>query len=320
MARAEVSETREILFDVASQSLEREFDRPLTSVTSVSVWPMSTDDTATAESATTGSASVDSATEATTAAAGYGQTDRTKLAMASTAGFAVGRRGYISVNGISETFEIERVHTNTAIYTRHPLVNAYASGATVNMSTRATIAMSDTWTAAVENLSRSADPSPGYRERWVVVHADDSSVGVYYRNFDLVRYPSVPPVSPLDVDIASPGWIDRLPADYRDSQGRPLIVEAMRAVRLRLYGMGIADQTLRNHEAYAALVTAQAIRNGIRESGLRGADVALALDIAAKEVDAMFAALVESPRLAVDTTGGGGATTTTAQARRVFSR
>ena len=105
MAGAEVS-TQEILFGVASQSLELVVDRPLTSITSCSVWPIGTDDTATAESATTGSPAVDTATEATTAAAGSGQTDPTKLTMASTAGFVVGRRGYISVNGSAETFEI----------------------------------------------------------------------------------------------------------------------------------------------------------------------------------------------------------------------
>jgi hypothetical protein len=312
--------TQEILFAVASQSLVLEVDRPLSSVTSVSVWPMGTDDTATAESATTGSAAVDTATEATTAAAGYGQTDRTKLTMASTTGFVVGRRGYISVNGISETFEIERIHTNTAIYTRHPLVNAYASGATVDMTTRATISVSDTWAAAVANLSPTADPNPSYRVRWVVVHADDSSTAVYLRNFDLVRYPSAPPVSPLDVDAAHPGWIDSLSKDDKPSQGRRLIVEATRFVRLDLYHRGLADQALRTAETFAALVIDRAVLAKIEDAALRGADVAAALDVATKRYDRRLAGLVDSPRLAVDLTGGGAATTKAGRAERVLRR
>lgn len=311
--------TQEILFGVASQTLELEVDRPMSSVTSVSVWPTGTDDTATAESATTGSASVDAATEATTAAAGYGQTDRTKLTMASTAGFAVGRRGYISVNGIAETFEIERIHTNTAIYTRHPLVNAYASGATVDMTTRATIAVSDTWAALVEKLSPTANPNPGYRVRWVVVHTD-STVAVYLRNFDLVRYPAAPPVSPLDVDAAHPGWIDKLHPDYRDSQGRPLIVEATRNVRLDLWHRSIADQALRTGEVFAALVIDRAVLASIEHAAMRGADVGQALDVAKDRYDRSLAGLVDSPVLAVDTSGAGAATTTRGSAERLLCR
>lgn len=320
MAGAEVS-TQEILFGVASQSLVLEVDRPLSSITSVSVWPTGSDDTATAESATTGSAAIDTATEATTAEAGLGQSDPRKLAMASTAGFVAGRRGYVSVNGISETFEIARIHANTAIYARHPLTNAYASGATVDMTTRATISVSDTWAALVGKLSQAADPNPSYRVRWVVVHADDSSTGIYFRNADLVRYPSAPPVSPLDVDAAHPGWIaEMLPTDYRASQGRPLIVEATRLVRLDLWGRGIADRTLRSGEAYAALVIDRTVWATIEAGGLRGADVGQALAVAKDRYDRRLAGLVDSPRLAIDTTGGGGATTTKGKGKEVFTR
>ena len=312
--------TQEILFGVASQSFELVADRPLASITSVSVWPVGSADTATAESATTGSAAVDSATEATTAAAGRDQTDKTKLTMASTAGFVAGRRGYIAVNGISETFEIARVHTNTAIYTRHPLVNAYASGATVDMTTRATISVLDSWAADVGNLSPTADPNPSYRVRWVVVHADDSTTAVYDRYFDLVRYPSSPPVGPLDVDRARPGWIDSLPADYKASQGRPLIVEATRAVRLDLYHRGIADQALRNGEVYEALVIDRAVWASVEARAIRGGDVGQGLEVAKDRYDRRLAGLVDSPRLSLDLTGGGGTTTKTGRSEPLWVR
>ena len=312
--------TQEVFFNITGQSLVLEVDRPLTSITSVSVWPVGSDDTATAELATTGAAAVDTATEATTAAAGNGQTDTTKLTMASTAGFVAGRRGYISVNGINETFEIARVHTNTAIYTRHPLVNAYASGATVDMTTRATISVDSTWVALVNKLSPTADPNPSYRERWVVVHADDSTTEVYDRYLDLVRYASRPPVSPLDIDRAFTGWIDSLPADYRSSQGRPLIVDATRAVRLDLYHRGIADQAIRNGEVYAALVIDRAVWASLEARGLRGGDVAVALEIAKDRYDRRLAGLVDSPRLSLDLSGGGATSTKTGRSDPLWAR
>lgn len=312
--------TQEILFGVTGQTLVLEVDRPITSVTSVTVYQIGTDDTGTPEVATTGSASVDSATEATTASAGIGQTDRTKLTVASTAGFAAGRRGLISKAGRSETFEIARVDTNTAIYTRHPLVNAYASGATVDMTTRATIAVLDAWAATLNKLSPTWSPNPSYRVRWEVVHADDSATEVYDRYFDLVRYGARPPVSPLDVDRARPGWIDSLSTDYKASQGRQLITEATRLVRLDLYHRGLADQAIRNGEVFAALVIDRAVLAQVEDNGLRGADVTQALEIASERYDRRLKGLVDSPRLALDQTGGGAATTKTGRSDRVLRR
>lgn len=310
--------SQDIIFGVSGQVLVLEADVPIASVTSVSVWDSASPDTTTAESATTGSAAVDSATEFTTAASGYGQTDATEMAMASTAGFVAGRRGYISGAGMSETFEIERVDT-AAIYARRPLVNAYASGATVNMTTRATIAVASAWASDTGNLSAAMDPNPAYRVRWeVVTIAGDTAV--YFRNFDLVRYPSSPPVSPLDVDRAHPGWIDALPPDYRASQGRPLIEEATRLVRLDLYSRRLADQALRTGEVYAALVIDRAVWSVIEANGMRGGEVATALAIAKDRYDRRLAGLVESAVLAVDSSGGGASTSTTASAVRMYVR
>lgn len=313
--------TQEILYDVASQSLAFEFDRPVSSVTSVAVYELDAGDDTTAESATTGSAAVDTATEATTAAAGASEADPAKLTVASTAGFVAGRRAYISGGGLSETFEIARISTNAALYARHPLVNDYATGATVDMSTRVTISVSDTWAADKNNISPSFNPNPRYRVRIVLVHGDDSTTAVYLRNFDLVRYPSAPPVSPLDVDRAHPGWIDRLPPDYRDSQGRPLIVEATRDVRFDLWHRGIADQALRSGEAFAALVIARAVLASIEANARLGSDAAIAAYPIAKDgYDRRLAGLVDSPRLALDDSGSGAAATKTGSSEPVWMR
>lgn len=312
--------TQEVLYAVTGQYLVLEVDRPLTSITSVAVYELDGSDTSTAESATTGSASVDSATESTTAAAGAGQTDPTKITMASTAGFVAGRRAYISKAGLSETFEIARIDSNTAIYARHPLVNAYASSATVDMTTRATIGVDSAWVAESGNVSPNFNPNARYRVRWVVVHADDSTTAVYFRNMDLVRYPSAPPVSPLDVDTAHPGWLDALPSDHRSSQGRQLIIEATRAVRFDLYARALADQAVRNAEVYAALVIDRAVMASVESNGLRGADVALALDIATRRYERRLAGLVDSRVLALDTSGDGAAATKTGVGQSVWSR
>jgi hypothetical protein len=312
--------TQEVLFGVTSQSLVLEVDRPLSAITSVTVWSIQADDTSPAESATTGSPAIDSATEATTAAAGASEDDPTLLTVASTAGFVAGRRYRISGAGHAETFELARIATG-ALYARHPLVNSYASGATIDATLRATQGLLDSWAADLTKLSPTANPNPTYRVKWVVTHADDSSVGVYFRNFDLVRYPSSPPVSPLDVDRADPGWLDRLPEDYRDDQGRALIVEATRDVRLDLWHRGIADQALRSGEAFAALVIARSILAAIEANARRGSDLAItAYPVAKDAYDRRLAGLVDSPTLALDKTGAGGATTLTGRSAPLTRR
>ena len=197
--------TQEILLGVTGQTLVLTVDRPLTSVTSVSVYELGGDDTSTAEAATTGSAAVDTATEATTAAAGASQTDPTKMTVASTAGFVAGRRYLISKSGVSEPFELERVDSNAALYARHPLGNDYASGATVDGTLRATISVDNTWAADATNLSAALNPNPRYRVRWVVVHSDTSDTVAHLRNLDLVRYGAVPTVLGLDADEVAIG-------------------------------------------------------------------------------------------------------------------
>lgn len=300
-------ETQEILFGLAGQSLVLTTNRPITSVTSVAVYQMDWTDLSTAEVATTGSAAVDTATEATTAAAGDGEADPRKMTVASTTGFVAGRRYLISKGGRSEEFEADRIDPNVAIYARHPLANAYASGATLDGSLRASIGVDATWVADTNKVSFNISPNPRYRVRWVVVHADDSSTAVHERNFDVVRYAANPTVSPIDVNDAFPGWLDNLTADDRASRGKFLIAEAAKSIKFRLYGEGLADQGLRNAEVFADLVKAQAIVELIEGNGLNGADIAGPLKIARDRVDALFERLVATPVLAFDATGAGGA-------------
>lgn len=312
--------TQELLFGVASQTLVLTVDRRLQSITSVTVYELDADDTSTPEAATTGAAAIDTGTEALTVAAGPAQADARKMTMASTIGFLDGRRYMITGGGKSEVFEVDGVPSSTVLYTRTPLWNDYAIGATITATLRAVIYVDDAWAADVNNLSPAGNPNARYRVRWVVVDYDTGDTLVYLRNLDLVRYGATPQVGGLDVDNAFPGWLDSLPPDHQKSRGRILIEQATEGVRFRLYGLGVADQALRNAEVFAGLVKAQAIVEGIEANGLRGADVAGPLAIAKARVDGLFARLVETPVLALDTAGAGGATTKTGAVLPLWSR
>jgi hypothetical protein len=314
-----VTSTQELLLGVASQSLVLDSPRPLTSITSVAIYELDADDTGVAEVATNGSAAVDTATEATTAAAGSDQADPQALTVASTAGFVAGRRYQIAKAGVSESFELESIGSGS-LRVRRPLLNAYASGATLSAPYRATIAMLDAWTADLSNLSANTNPNPRYRARVVAVAADTSETFIFYVNFDLVPLLVLPRVDPLDVENAYPGWLDALPTDDRATQGRYLIAEASRLLRADLFRHGVADRGLRNAEVHARLTIARTMWLTVESATIRGAANADQLAAAKGAYDRQIAALVESPVLAVDRDGGGAATSTTERSRPLWTR
>ncbi len=307
MAGAEVTiTTQELIFGVTGQSLILDVVEPLSTIVSVAVHRAGDDDTVTALSATTGSASIALPSEAITVAAGRGQVNPKKLTMLDTNGFSAGLRyRIVGTDGIQETFEIDGTPSTTVIYTRHPLRNAYAIGASLRGDLRATQAVLDSWAADVTWICPSLSPNPGYRVRWQILDAN-SATQVYDRNFDLVRYPSVNPVGPIDVDDAYHGWLDSLPPDHQVNRGASLIAEAHRQIKIDLYRHGIADQALRNVEVFAALIIARA--------------GALTGRAPKSDYTDLIAGLVESPALQIDKTGGGGATTNQGRGARMYSR
>ena len=322
--------TQEVLFGVTGQSLVLELDEPIISVASVTVFEATGDDTGSTESATTGSSSIGSVAVSTDAAAGPSTSTPTRLSFGSAdiSGLVTGRRYIITIDGATGGTEMETVivesidtlePTTQYVYTRHPLVNDYEAGASIYSSNRATIAVSDSWSADTTSLSPAFSPNPRYRVKWVVSVGQQAEKRVVYTNLDLVRYSSAALVSPVDVDDAFPGWLDRLPPDHRKSQGRALIAEAVRSVKLDLYHRGIADQALRNAEVHAALVIDRTILATAEDNALRGAPSVGALEMAQARYDRRLAGLVDSPRLALDTTGGGAAKTETA-GRRLYLR
>lgn len=320
-------QAQELLFGVASQSLVLESPRPLASVSSCSLFEANSDDTGTAESATSGNPAVGSAVLSTTsdAAAGASQTDPRKVSVVASAGFVVGRRYYISKAGAGEAFELARNDTaNNDLYARQPLLNDYATGATVADSLRATQAVTDAWCAERGNVSANLSSTARYRARWVVTYATlDGTTGatdVLYTNVDLLRYASAPPVSPLDVDAAFPGWLDGLDPDSRDTQGDALIREAVRLVKIDLLRGSIPDQAIRNAEVHSDGVIRRCVYERVKSNAIRGGASDMQVRIAHDHYREWLDGLIAAPVVAIDPTGGGGAKSTTASTAPLFAR
>jgi hypothetical protein len=251
---------QDIAFDVASQTVT--FDCPEgrpSSVTSATVyrWDSSDDN---AESGVIGSPSVETNPNTTIdAASGYGQTDPRKLNVTATTGMEVGRT-YLATtaDGARDWFEAMEIDSGNYVIARHPLHNAYASADTVQ-STRITATVDPTWVADDSNII-DAGPNPAYRIRWVYVVSSKTYVADTY--FSLVRYPGAHGVRPQDVELTHPGWLDRLPTDHRVDQGRRLIDEAYRAVKIDLHAVWTDDAMTANTEIIDELTRYRCIEAG----------------------------------------------------------
>jgi hypothetical protein len=297
--------TQDITFAASSASLVFDCPDGRPSAVTFTVRQATADDTSTAETALTGSASVETNPNTTiTAAAGASQPDPTALTLNSGTGVAIGRTCRITDDdtGVYEDFTFRSVN-GTAAKTTRPLKNDYTASATV-VSTRATQAFDTTWLADIGNLSPGDDPNPKYR-----VHVSATVGGVaqvYAVYFDLVRYPARHGVLPTHVDERFPGWLDTLPPDYQADQGRMLIERAWRQLRMDLYQDRRADQAMRNAEAIAELVMTRAMLLKIDDDILRGADVdERRLTRAQDFYKQRYNSLIRSPVMPVDTSGGG---------------
>jgi hypothetical protein len=76
---------------------------------------------------------------------------------------------------------------------------------------------------------------------------------------DVCRYPGQHAVSPLDVDRLVPGWLDALPPEHREDQGRRLIQEAFTEVDIDLHEIGVGAENIRHTDIMAELVKRKAV-------------------------------------------------------------
>lgn len=248
---------QDILFGVSSQTLV--FDAPEgrpSSVTSVDVraWNASDDDSD--EFTLTGSVEANPNTTLD-GAAGPSQTNPRNVPLTATTGIEIGRAYLIAhaTSALKEWAEVESITSADSVTVRHPLHNDYAATATFQ-STRITASVDNTWAADETNILDSG-ANPMYRVRWVYVVGGVTYVADTY--FNLVRYGARHGVVPQDVDLLFNGWLDALPTDYRNDQGRKLIEDAYRAVKIDLHGINLDDAAIAEAEIVDELVRYRAI-------------------------------------------------------------
>lgn len=252
------AQTQDVVFGVTGQSLflDAPEGRP-SAVGSVTVFENFLGDDDTPETATTGVATLETNPNTTfDATSGRGQADARKCSLTATTGIAPGRV-YLATNDVLERELVEVVSVTAAdsVIARFPLENTFPAGSTFQ-TTRISIGMDSAWIADDSNISWEVSPHARYRIRWVYTVAGVQYVHDTY--FDLVRYAGRHDVTPRDVDLEFRGWVMSLPTDYREDQGRALIDEAYRQVKLDLYGELLPDQGIRNRELLNALVIAKA--------------------------------------------------------------
>jgi hypothetical protein len=273
---------QDILFDVTGQTIY--FDCPEgrpSSVVSCDVYRWDIADTDTAESAV-GSPSVETSPSASiSAASGYGQPNPHVLNVTATDGVSVGRTFQVaSASGHKEWFEVAGFEDGTSITARHPLHNAYVADDAV-VSTRIQATIDSTWVADDGNITTdSVGPNPMYRVRWVYVVAGVTYVADSY--FNLVRYSARHGVLPQDIETMLPGWLDWLPTDHRTSQGRRLIDDAYRGVRMDLHQIDLAASSIAESEVVDELVRYKAIELGETAKFLRGDGDGMRVELSTK--------------------------------------
>jgi hypothetical protein len=255
---AKVRTVQDILFDVAGQIVF--FDAPEgrpSSVTSVEVFPWSGGDDGSTESAV-GAGSVESNPNTTLdGTAGSDQADPNLVPLTSTTGCEAGRVYLLtSATNEREWVEVSEVDPGSSVTVKHPIHGTYSSGAAF-ASTRMYATIDAAWVSDSSNLSTDAGPNPAYRVRWVYVVGGVSYVADGY--FSLVRYAGAHGVRPQDVESVLPGWLDRLPTDHIADQGRRLIDEAHRGVKLDLHAVWTDDAMVANAELVDELTRWKAV-------------------------------------------------------------
>lgn len=294
---------QELLHGLAGQSLTliAPEGRP-SSVTSVVVVEATNDDDGQAVACTTGSASISSVNTTLAAAAGPSQSDPTLIELTSATGIEPGEP-YLLVDADGETEEVILGRLDgTDGYTRVPLLNDYPSGAAFQ-SAMMSIGIDSTWVAEKNNLTDGAATSARYRAIWTYVV--NSVTHRRATSFDLVRYTSSHNVTPLDVDAAFPGFLDRLPVDYRRDQGRPLIERAFRAVRMDLRADGKLARWMRDMDVVEELVMCRANLCGLELAALHGGASADQLVVARDVYKQRYDQLVREPHTPLAASSGG---------------
>jgi hypothetical protein len=310
--------TQELLFNVTGQSFF--YDPPegrASGTPTVQVFAAMSDDAGPTVPATTGACSVDSVN--TTFSANAGDTSAT---VASGTGITRGRRYLVTdTDGDREWVECISV-LGTTVGFRVPLRNSYAAGSTFQ-GCRISISADSTFVATSTYITDVLDPTgrawltmsnaiawipgaAGYRLRWAYTVNSTNCIGVSFA--DLVRYQAKNLVTPLDVDTRFPGWIDRLPTDFREDQGQALIDEAYRALKLDALGDDQVLRRIRNTEVIRDLILYRANLLAVEASlfNANAVDPSI-LNVARELYQQRYDQLIRQPKVPVDQMGSGAA-------------
>lgn len=305
---------QELLLGAASQVIDCVCpDGRPASVTSVTIHATDADDATIAATCT--SATIDSVSTTTSAAAGDGQSEPSSIPLTSATDVTVGRTYLLAgTDGLNEWVTIIAVSGSTAT-AKHNLRNAYASGATFK-STRIYATVPDAWAAATNNLT---DPGKrtGYRVRWVYVGADGLTHTVQ-TTAALVRYQTRNQVLPVHIDARFPGWLERLPTDYRSDQGKGLIDAAFESVRLDLLQEGQSDHAMRDPAVFSELVIHKTIEIASEVNLRNGGGSLEAVEVARTGYTERLTRLIK--QAAVDVQHSTGGASAAGKRRNVFSR
>lgn len=315
-------DVQDLAYNVTGQSFF--FDAPCrpSSVTSVTVLPWTAGDDDTAETATTGSASIDAVNTTFDAASGVSQSSPRTLNLTATTSIVTGRQ-YLAVNATKEAewVEVTAIASGVSVTSRAALLNDYANADTFQ-GTRITISVLDAWIQDQNKISAGVNPNPGYRLRWIWVGTPPGGVQTTYVNYtyaDVVRSPGMQHgVTPADMESFLPGWRDMLPHMHQDDGGQALIDEAYRDVKARMHGAGLPDDQVRNGEAMAQAVKYAAQALMMRSKSYTGGDPLLAQE-AKNEYVAYMAQFFTVVSKAAVATGASGAATMV-PARGLWSR
>ena len=284
------SEIQDVIYGVGSQVLF--FDCPEgapTSVTSVAVYENSDGDDATAEVATTGSASVETSPNTTfDTVSGASQANPKLCRLADTQLLDIGRRYLARTQAATGRGATEWVvlaenneGTGTVATSKHPLHLDYQVGDTFK-STRIQISVLDAWAADEDNISGAhAGANSRYRVRWEYVVNSVTYVADAY--FDLVRYAGRHGVTSLDVERYFPGFLDKLPSDERSTIAAGMIDEAYKLVKIDLAAAGKVDQLARNREVMDEMVKRATVFLWAQTRALRGVGELSEYEIAEKQ-------------------------------------
>lgn len=275
------------------------------SVTSVAVFDQAAGDNGTQQSALSGSASVESDPDTIVdAASGLSQSDPTIVYLADTTGVEIGR-SYVLTNPDREfeVVEVVAVDAGVSVQVRHGLRNDYESLSTFE-SNRVSVSFDTTWVSDQTKLSSDRDPNPGYRVRWEYVV--DGTTYVHHDYFEVARYKFDHDVTPGELEQRYSPWLNSLPTEHVQDQGRRIIDKAHSTLSFDLHRFGIPGDMLRNRAVVNELVELKAVLMVESDKAKRTGET-IGYEIARDEYQAALDGLVAAGKvdIADDDSGAG---------------